>query len=179
MYFAEENERLRKIVQRIAEANPGKVTSRPVDALLYSVVRASGAERCLELGAYEGTTTLYLAQGVADNDGGRVTAVEIDESNARGARQHLEEAGLEEYADVVVGDSRDVVSGLDEEFDLIFVDTTPSQYLEDYDNARGVLAEDGVLAFNKANDEPELVQRAREEMEALVFEEYGSFLLAQ
>lgn len=179
MYFAEENERLRKIVQRIAEANPGKVTSRPVDALLYSVVRASGAERCLELGAYEGTTSLYLAQGVADNGGGLLTAVEIDESNARGARQHLEEAGLDEHAEVVVGDSRDVVGGLDDTFDLVFVDTSPSQYLADYDEASDVLADGGVLAFNKAMDEPELVERARDEMEALVFEEYGSFLLAQ
>ncbi|MFW5929336.1 MAG: O-methyltransferase [Halobacteriota archaeon] len=179
MYFAEENERLRRIVGRIAEANPGRVTSRPIDALLYSVVRAVDAERVLELGAYEGTTSLYLAQGVADNGGGTLTAVELEESHARGARQHLREAGLDDVGTVVVGDSREVVPGLDGEYDVVFVDTTPTQYHEDYANVRGALAEGGVLGVHQALDSDGLLDEVRDDMDALVFEEYGSFLLAQ
>jgi predicted O-methyltransferase YrrM len=181
MYFAEENERLKEIVRRIAERSPGNVTARPVDALVYTVVRATGAERCLELGAYEGTTSLYIAQGLADNGSGELVAVEIEEPSARGARKHLEEAGVDEYAEVVVGDSRDYVPTLDEDekFDLVFVSTPPKQHADDYDNVRPLLAEGGFLGIDNATGSSEGVKKARGDgMDVLEFDDW-SFALAQ
>lgn len=180
MYFAEENERLKKIVRRIAERSPGKVTPRPVDALVYTVVRATGAKRCLELGAYEGTTSLYIAQGLADNGSGELVAVEIDESSAKGARKHLEEAGVADYAEVVVADSRDHVPTLEGEFDLIFVSTPPKQHDEDYENVRQLLAEGGFLGLdNSIGTTSNVVERARDDgMDVLTFDDW-SFALAQ
>ena len=179
MYFAEENESLRKIVRRIAERSPGNVTARPVDALVYTVVRATGAERCLELGAYEGTTSLYIAQGLADNGTGELVAVEIDESSARGARKHLDEAGLAEYAEVVVGDSREYVPTLDGEFDLVFVSTPPQQHAEDYENVRPLLAEGGFLGIDNATGSSNAVEMARDDgIDVLEFDDW-SFALAQ
>ena len=181
MYFAEENERLKQIVQRIAERSPGNVTARPVDALVYTVVRATGAKRCLELGAYEGATSLYIAQGLADNGRGELTAVEIEEPTARGARKHLEEAGVAEYAEVVVGDSVEYVPTVDEdaEFDLVFVSTPPQQHATDYDNVRPLLAEGGFLGIDNASGSSEAVERAREDgMDVLEFDDW-SFALAQ
>ena len=181
MYFAEENESLRKIVRRIAERSPGNVTARPVDALVYTVIRATGAERCLELGAYEGTTSLYIAQGLADNGTGELVAIEIDESSARGARKHLEEAGLAEYAEVVVGDSREYVPTLDgdAEFDLVFVSTPPQQHAEDYENVRPLLAEGGFLGIDNATGSSNAVEMARDDgIDVLEFDDW-SFALAQ
>ena len=181
MYFAEENERLKEIVRRIAERSPGSVTARPVDALVYTVVRATGAERCLELGAYEGTTSLYIAQGLADNGRGELVAVEIEEPSARGARKHLEEAGVADYAEVVVADSLDYAPTLDEgeKFDLIFVSTPPKQHAEDYENVRPLLAEGGFLGVDNATGSSEAVQLARDDgMDVLEFDDW-SFALAQ
>lgn len=179
MYFAEENERLRKIVQRIAEGSPGKITSRPIDALLYSVVRATRPDQCLELGAFEGTTSLYIAQGLKDNGEGFLKSVEIEESLARGARQHIDEAGLSDYAEVVVGDSTEVVPEMETEFDLIFIDTSPSQYLEDYRNVKSLLSDQGVLSINDALQADGVVEEVRRDMNVVEFYEYRSFLLAQ
>ncbi|MDZ7687173.1 MAG: class I SAM-dependent methyltransferase [Halobacteriales archaeon] len=179
MYFAEENENLKKIVRRIAERSPGNVTPRPVDALVYTVVRATGAERCLELGAYEGTTSLYIAQGLADNGSGELIAVEIEESSARGARKHLEEADVADYADVVVADSRDYVPTLEGEFDLIFVSTPPQQHGEDYENVRPLLADGGFLGIDNATGTSNAVELAREDgLDVLEFDDW-SFALAQ
>jgi len=182
MYFAEENEDLREIVQRIAERSPGSVTARPVDALVYTVVRATSPERCLELGAYEGTTSLYIAQGLADNGSGELVAVEIDEANARGARKHLEEAGVGEHTEVVVGDSRDYIPTLDEDekFDLIFVSTPPQQHTTEYENLRPLLSEGGFLGVDNAvGTSSEAVEHARDDgMDVLTFNDW-SFALAQ
>lgn len=179
MYFAEENERLKEIVRRIAERSPGNVTARPVDALVYTVVRATGAKRCLELGAYEGATSLYIAQGLADNGSGELLAVEIEEASARGARKHLEEADVAEYAEVVVGDSREYVPDLEGEFDLVFVSTPPQQHATDYENVRPLLAEGGFLGIDNATGSSEAVERARDDdMDVLEFDDW-SFALAQ
>jgi len=181
MYFAEENERLKDIVRRIAERSPGSVTARPVDALVYTVVRATGAERCLELGAYEGTTSLYIAQGLADNGSGELVAVEIEEASARGARKHLDEAGVAEYAEVVVGDSLDYVPTLDEDakFDLVFVSTPPQQHGEEYENVRPLLADEGFLGIDNATGTSKAVETARDDgMDVLEFDDW-SFALAQ
>jgi len=178
MYFAEENERLKKIVRRIAERSPSNVTPRPVDALVYSVVRASSPDRVLELGAYEGTTSLYIAQGLADEQNGKLVAVEIDESSAKGARKHVEEAGVADCVEVVVGDSRDYVPALEGEFDLVFVSTPPGQHATEYDNLRPLLADGAFLGIDNA-DRSEAVPRARDDgMDLLTFDDW-SFALAQ
>jgi len=178
MYFAEENERLKGIVRRIAERSPGSVTPRPVDALVYSVVRATAPDRCLELGAYEGTTSLYIAQGLADNGNGGLVAVEIEESSARGARKHAEEAGVDDRVEVVVDDSRDYAPTLDGEFDLVFVSTPTKQHAEEYENVRPLLSEDGFLGIDNATGSA-AVEGARDDgMDVLTFDGW-SFALAQ
>lgn len=178
MYFAEENERLKKIVRRIAERSPAEVTPRPVDALVYSVVRASSPERVLELGAYEGTTSLYIAQGLVDEENGKLVAVEVDGSSAKGARKHVEEAGVADRVEVVVEDSRDYVPTLDGVFDLVFVSTPPGQHAADYENVRRLLAEGGFLCIDNA-DRSEAVERARDDgLDVLEFDDW-SFALAQ
>ena len=148
-------------------------------------MRATGAERCLELGAYEGTTSLYIAQGLADNGSGELVAVEVEESSARGARQHLEEAGVAEHAEVVVADSRDYVPKLGGEgedgdrFDLIFVSTPPKQHAEDYENVRPLLTDGGFLGIDNATGSSEAVSLARGDgMDVLGFDEW-SFAMAQ
>jgi len=181
MYFAEENEDLQEIVQRIAKRSPGSVTARPVDALVYTVVRATSPDMCLELGAYEGTTSLYIAQGLSDNGSGELLAVEIDEANARGARKHLEDAGVDGHTEVVVGDSREYVPTLDEEnFDLVFVSTPPQQHSEEYENLYPLLSEGGFLGIDNAvGTSSEAIELARKDgMDVLTFDEW-SFGLAQ
>ena len=178
MYFAEENERLKDIVRRIAERSPGSVTPRPVDALVYSVVRASSPDRCLEIGAYEGTTSLYIAQGLADEGNGELIAVEIEKASARGARKHVEEEGVADRVEVVAEDSLEYVPTLEGEFDLVFVSTPTKQHAEEYENVRPLLAEDGYLGIDNA-DGSEAVERAREDgMDVLTFDDW-SFALAQ
>jgi predicted O-methyltransferase YrrM len=178
MYFAEENDRLKDIVRRIAERSPGSVTPRPVDALVYSVVRASSPDRCLEIGAYEGTTSLYIAQGLVDEGNGELVAVEVEESSARGARKHIEEAGVADRVEVVVEDSLEYVPTLEAEFDLIFVSTPTKQHAEEYENVRPLLAEGGFLGIDNA-DGSAAVEKAREDgMDVLTFDDWP-FALAQ
>ncbi|MFP4175105.1 MAG: O-methyltransferase, partial [Halobacteriales archaeon] len=123
-------------------------------------------------------TSLYIAQGLADNENGELVAVEVDESSARGARKHVEEAGVADRVGVVVADSRDHVPTLDGVFDLVFVSTPTKQHADDYENVSALLADDGFLGIDNATGSA-AVEGARDDgMDVLTFDDW-SFALAQ
>lgn len=61
-------------------------------ALLALLVRATGAQKILELGTSNGYSTLWLADAVKANDG-QVTSIEIDAERSSQAARNLDRAG--------------------------------------------------------------------------------------
>lgn len=94
--------------------------------LLYLLARATGASRIAECATSLGVSTLYLAAAVRDNGGGLVIGSEIVEAKAERARRSLEEAGLEGFVDLRVGDARETLADLGGPIDLLLVDGWPT-----------------------------------------------------
>lgn len=94
--------------------------------LLYLLARATGATRIAECATSLGISTLYLAAAVRDNGGGLVIGSEIVEAKAQRARQSFEEAGLDSFVEVRVGDARQTFADLGGPIDLLLVDGWPT-----------------------------------------------------
>lgn len=90
--------------------------------LLYLLARAIGATRIAECATSLGFSTLYLAAAVRDNGGGLVLGAEIVEAKAERARRSLEEAELETYVEIRVGDARETFADVGGPIDLLLVD---------------------------------------------------------
>lgn len=90
--------------------------------LLYLLARAIGATRIAECATSLGFSTLYLAAAVRDNGGGVVLGAEIVEAKAERARRSLEEAGLEAYVEIRIGDARETFADVGGPIDLLLVD---------------------------------------------------------
>ena len=99
-------------------------------AFLYLLARAIGARHIVEFGTSFGVSTIWLAAAVRDNGGGRVTGTEAVVSKANRARQHLDEAGLAQFAVVLEGDARQTLRTLDTPVDLLLCDGFPPATLE-------------------------------------------------
>ena len=92
----------------------------------------SGARNVLELGTLGGYSSIWFAQALKSNDGGKVTSIEIDSSRKDVSIANLEYAGVEvpEEVEVVLGAGLDVLPRLEKEieagkrerFDFVFID---------------------------------------------------------
>lgn len=90
--------------------------------LLYQLVRATGAQTVVEYGTSYGISTIHLAAAVRDNGGGRVIGSELNGTKAKIAQANIAEAGLENYAEVRVGDARRTLPQVPGPIDLLLLD---------------------------------------------------------
>ena len=88
--------------------------------LLNLLARSIGARRVLEIGTLGGYSAIWLGRAVAPD--GRVVTLEVEPHHAEVARANLDHAGLSDVVDVVVGPALDTMAGLDDTFDLVFID---------------------------------------------------------
>lgn len=88
--------------------------------LLHLLTHAVGARRVLEIGTLGGYSTIWLGRAVAPD--GRVITLEVSEHHATVARVNVARAGLAEIVDVRVGPALETLAGLDDDFDVVFID---------------------------------------------------------
>ena len=107
-----------------AEGLPPIQVSAPHGKLLEMLCRLAGAQRVLEIGTLGGYSAISLARGVGD--GGAVVTLELDPHHGAVARRNLEEAGVAERVEVVVGAALDSLDAMvaegAEPFDLFVID---------------------------------------------------------
>jgi len=103
--------------------------SRKQGIFAYLVARSIKAKRIVEFGTSFGVSTIYLAAAIKDNGGGLVIGSEIEETKVAKAREHLEEAGLNEYVEIRVGDAHETLADPGGPVDLVLVDGWKDLYL--------------------------------------------------
>jgi predicted O-methyltransferase YrrM len=111
---------------------------------LFSLVAPQTDCEVLELGGSRGYSTIWLAAGVR-HLGGRVLSVEHDARKVEAWRRNIADAGLEGSADVIEGDATEVVPGIDDVFDLVFLDAEKEDYETLFQLARAKLEPGAVV----------------------------------
>lgn len=75
---------------------------------IYAVIRLLRPRNVTEIGIYNGSSSICIAQALDDNgNSGHLHCVELDEYNIALTRQHLEEAGLDPLVSFYHGSSHD------------------------------------------------------------------------
>ncbi|HEY4237109.1 MAG TPA: class I SAM-dependent methyltransferase [Gaiellaceae bacterium] len=126
---ASERERGLPSEQRARQVEP--TTGR----FLFSLVAPQTDCEVLELGGSRGYSSIWLAAGVR-HLGGRVLSLEHDPAKVEVWRRNVEEAGLEEWAELREGDAFELLPQIDDVFDLVFLDAEKDDYEELFRLAR-------------------------------------------
>ncbi|UGS34318.1 O-methyltransferase [Capillimicrobium parvum] len=114
--------------------------------LLQALVVASRATRVLEIGTFTGFGALAMAGALAE--GGSVTTIEADPDTAALARRHIDADPRGARVDLLEGDARRLLPGLDGPFDVVYVDAWKPDYPAYLDLVLPLLAPHGVIAFD-------------------------------
>jgi caffeoyl-CoA O-methyltransferase len=149
------DERVRAVLERLEQEDarereaglPSAERSRAVapttGQFLFALVAPQTDCEVLELGGSRGYSAIWLAAGVR-HLGGRVLSVENDPRKVEAWRRNIADAGLEAWADLIEGDAKEVVPGIDDVFDMVFLDAEKEDYEELFQLARTKL-EPGAL----------------------------------
>ena len=84
----------------------------------------------LEIGTFTGYSALCLAQGLAE--GGQLHTIEIDDELEWVAQKYFRKAGMADRIFQHIGDAREVISTINQSFDLVFVDADKREYPDYY-----------------------------------------------
>lgn len=85
----------------------------------------------LEIGTFTGYSAICLAEGL--KEGGVLHTIEIGEELKEIIMKYIEKAGLSDKIKLHIGDAHDIIPGLQQEFDLIFIDADKVSYPAYYD----------------------------------------------
>jgi predicted O-methyltransferase YrrM len=131
---------------------------------LFALVAPQHGCEVLEIGGSRGYSSIWLAAG-ARILGGRVLSLESDQAKCEAWRDNVAEAGLEEWAELIEGDAHETLPGLEDVFDVVFIDAEKDAYEQLFVLARPKLEPGGlVVADNVISHEETLgaYSRARQ-----------------
>jgi caffeoyl-CoA O-methyltransferase len=122
---------------------PQMMVGRVEGKFLEFLVRATGAQRVLELGTFTGYSSISMAHGLSGT--GKVISMDVNPETTAIARRYAKEAGVADRIDYRLGPALDALPSLDGAFDLIFIDADKGNYVNYYEALLPKLAVNGLL----------------------------------
>ncbi|MDQ6653319.1 MAG: O-methyltransferase [Acidobacteriota bacterium] len=105
-----------------------RVPSADREVALFVEITARGmnAKRALEVGMAIGYTTIHLARAVGE--GGLVVTIDPSDEMIKAAEGYLARAAMRDRVRIERGKALEVIPGLTDTFDLIFIDALKEEY---------------------------------------------------
>ena len=114
-------------------------------------------KRILEIGTYTGYSALCLAEGLMDD--GKLFTIDINEELEDRVRQYFKESEFNDKIRFLIGDAVSIIPGLNEIWDLVFIDADKKNYTAYFDlvisavKPGGYIIADNVLWSGKVIDD--------------------------
>ena len=111
---------------------------------LFALAASQAGVEVLEIGGSRGYSSIWLAAG-ARVLSGRLVSLEHDPAKCEAWRRNVSDAGLDEWAELVEGDAHATLAGIEDTFDLVFLDAEKDDYEVLYGLSRPMLEPGGVV----------------------------------
>lgn len=162
------NEYIRKTIKRTdgilaemeeyAKKNHVPIVHPEVERFISVICKMKNPKYILEVGTAIGYSAMVMSNFL--QDGGRIDTIERNEKIIDIARENIEKVNLVDRINIIQGDAKDVIKGLNEKYDIVFIDAAKGHYLEflqeikDKLNKNAIIISDNVLYKGMvANDE--------------------------
>jgi len=118
--------------------------ARTTGQFLFAFVAPQTDCEVLEIGGSRGYSSIWLGAGVR-HLGGHVLSLENDPAKVEAWRRNVAEAGLEDWCELIDGDALEIVPGIADVFDVVFLDAEKEQYEQLFTRARTKLEPGAVV----------------------------------
>lgn len=119
-------------------------TGKAAGRLLHLLILATRSNRALELGTSMGYSAIWMGLAL-QKTGGSLVTIESHARLVREARRNIERAGLADTIRVLHGDAKQVLEGLEGDFDFILQDAGSASYPQTLCELSERLAPGGLL----------------------------------
>ena len=110
---------------------------------LVDTVRRFNVKNVLEVGTLIGYSAILMAEHLHQD--GRIVSIEINPKSASLAEENIRKAGLADKIELHIGDALTVIPGIDDMFDMVFLDAAKREYLEYLKLSENKLERGGVV----------------------------------
>ena len=138
-----------ELFERLAEETRAKTTApqmmvgRIEGRFLATLVALSGARRILEFGTFTGYSSISMASALPAD--GKVITLDVDPEATAIARRYMDESGHGDKIEIRLGPALETLQDVEGPFDLIFIDADKPNYVNYYESALPLLADDGLV----------------------------------
>lgn len=115
--------------------------------LLKFIVKMIRPKRILEIGTFTGYSALCMAEGL--DEGSKIITFEVEDELEDFTRRWIEGSEHASKVELIIGDALEIVPGMGERFDMVFMDGNKREYIKYYELAMEYLNDGGwILADN-------------------------------
>ncbi|MFT8313533.1 MAG: O-methyltransferase [Clostridium sp.] len=161
--ICEKSDILREI-EEFAHKNLVPIVQKETARFLEVILTIKRPAKILELGTAIGYSSILMSMYANENS--KITTIERDINMIEEAKKNIEKYGLSSKIEIKQGDCLDVLKGLKDKYDLIFMDAGKGHYNHFLPECLRLLNEDGIIVADNvlfrgmvANDE--LVKRRK------------------
>ena len=131
------------------------IIRKDMQGFLRFMMRICKPRKILEVGTATGFSALLMAQYAPDAS---ITTIEKYEKRIPVAIDNFKRSGMGERITLLEGDATKILAGLDESYDLIFMDAAKGQYLHFLPDVERLLVTGGVLITDNILQEGDILE---------------------
>lgn len=132
------------------------IIRREMQSLLKVLIAIKQPERILEVGTAVGFSTILM--GEYGREDCYITTIEKYEKRIPIARENFKKAGMEQKITLLEGDALEVMQGLKEPYDFIFMDAAKGQYINFLPDCLRLLKVGGVLVSDNVLQDGDIIE---------------------
>jgi predicted O-methyltransferase YrrM len=108
-----------------------RMLSGHLQGQILSMISSMIRPKCiLEIGTFTGYSALCLAKGLGE--GGKLHTIEIDDELESFAKKYFMKSGMADRIVQHIGDARQIIPTISQQFDLVFIDADKREYCDYY-----------------------------------------------
>ena len=131
--------------------------------------------KILEIGTFTGYSALCLAEGLQEN--GVLHTIEMRNAGAEGASSFFNKSTLKNKIVLHVGDAHEILSNLNETWDLVFMDADKTGYIDYFETVLPQMKSGGIIIADNVLFHGEVLETPVTGKNALAIDAFNKYVL--